>query len=48
MTDWRERPRVVAALAVGLVAIIIVAMFAGAALAGSADCPAGSPPRTQS
>jgi hypothetical protein len=46
MTGWRERPRVIAALAAGLVAIVVVAMLAGAALAGG-DCPAGGPPRTQ-
>jgi hypothetical protein len=46
MTGWRERPRVVAAFAAGLVAIVVVAMLAGAALAGTGDCPAG-PQRTQ-
>jgi hypothetical protein len=48
MTTWRDRPRVTAALATGLVAIVVVAMLVGGALAGSGDCPAdGGPPRTQ-
>jgi hypothetical protein len=47
MTGWRERPRVAVVLAVGLVAIVVVSMLVGAALAGTGDCPPGGSPRTQ-
>jgi hypothetical protein len=50
MTAWRERPRVPAARAAGLVSIVDVAMLAGVALAGDGDCPSaggGGPSRTQ-
>jgi hypothetical protein len=47
MTGRRERPRIAAALASGLAAVILVAMLVGAALAGSGDCPASGSPRTQ-
>jgi hypothetical protein len=35
----RERPRVTLALVVALVAVVGLAMLAGAALAGGEDCP---------
>jgi hypothetical protein len=47
MTAWRERPRVAAAPAAGLTAVILVAMLVVAALAGSGDRPPSGPPRTQ-
>jgi hypothetical protein len=49
MTTWRDRPRVTGALTAGLVAIVVVAMLVGGALASGGDCPAdgGGPPRTQ-
>lgn len=50
MNGLLERPRVVIALAGALVALVVVAMLAGGALAGG-DCPdkggAGGQPPTQ-
>jgi hypothetical protein len=50
MTAWRERPRVLIASAVAMVAIVDVAMLVGVAPAGDGDCPeagGGGPSRTQ-
>jgi hypothetical protein len=51
MNTLRERPRMAAALSVAVVALVVVSMLAGGALAGDGDCPAASsadvPPRTQ-
>ena len=38
MTLLRERPRLAAALCLGLVMLLALAMLAGAALAGEDDC----------
>jgi NAD+--asparagine ADP-ribosyltransferase len=50
MNALRERPRMTVALSVAVVAVVVVSMLAGGALAGD-DCPAPSsadvPPRTQ-
>lgn len=42
MSELRERPRRVAALSVALVALVVVSMLAGGALAGDGDCPAAT------
>jgi hypothetical protein len=50
MTAWRQRPRVAAAPAAALMAVVVVAMLVGVVLAGDGDCSSagdGAPSRRQ-